>query len=604
MASTEATGYRIDFEPLGRHGDGRPDRSLLEAARELGVDLNSVCGGHGHCGQCQVRVVTGEASAVTGAERGLLSAAELAGGMRLACQAYPRGACVVDVPADSLGAAMRSQVEGREAAGSIDPIVRASQVELEPPALGRAAADADALLAALPGVDTIDVGVLRGLSPALRRHGWRCTAHVRGREVVAVNAPATRAVGLAVDLGTTGVAGYLLDLEQGQVLAARGTMNPQIAFGEDVISRIVHARQSAAAREQLRQQAADCLDQLAGELCAEVGLEPTDVVEAVVVGNTAMHHLLLGLPTEQLALSPFVPAVAEAVTVKARDANLGLAPGAYLHLLPNIASFVGADHVAVLLATEADWRGRNALVLDIGTNTEVSLIARDGTIRSLSAPSGPAFEGYHIVAGMRATAGAIERIFVSPEEVEVQTIGGGAPVGICGSGIVDALAQLHLCGVLSTNGRIQLGSHANVRERDEHRSFLLVDADDSATGRPIEVTQEDVREILLAKAAIQSGIAVLLSESELEADDLDVVVIAGAFGSYLSVENAAAVGMLPALPVERLHQVGNAAGAGAKLALVSRSARAHARELRERVRYIELASHPQFVRRYAESCRL
>jgi uncharacterized 2Fe-2S/4Fe-4S cluster protein (DUF4445 family) len=500
-------------------------------------------------------------------------------------------------------------VEGHESAAAIDPIVRAVDVELPRPTLERAVGDGDALVAALAAagyadVDTVDIDVLRRLSPALRAAGWRCTAHVRGREVVAVTAPETSPVGLAVDLGTTGVAGYLLDLEDGRVLAVRGAMNPQIAFGEDVVSRIVHARQSEEARAELRRAAVDGLNRLADELCVEAGLEPTDVVEAVVVGNTAMHHLLLGLPTEQLALAPFVPAVAGAVTVKARDAGLALAPGGYLYMPPNIASFVGADHVAVLLATADIWHDRNVLVLDIGTNTELSLIARDGSIRSLSAPSGPAFEGYHIVAGMRATTGAIEHVRIADGEVEVQTIGGAAAVGICGSGIVDALAQLHLAGVLSPNGRIQLGSHANVREYEEHRSFLLVGEDESATGRSIVVTQEDVREILLAKAAIQSGTGVLLSEGGVGGDELDLVVIAGAFGSYLSVENAVAVGMLPPLPAERIHQVGNAAGMGAKLALVSSSARARASELRQRVEYIELASHPEFVRRYAQSCRL
>ena len=327
-------------------------------------------------------------------------------------------------------------------------------------------------------------------------------------------------------------------------------------------------------------------------------------MEAVVVGNTAMHHLLLGLPTEQLALAPFVPAVSDELTIKARDIGLELARGSYLYLPPNIAAFVGADHVAVLLATADEWRGKNAIVLDVGTNTEISLVTTDGSIRSLSCPSGPAFEGYHVKHGTRATVGAIERIQITADAVHLQTIGAAPPVGICGSGIVDALGQLHLAGVLSPNGRIQLGSHPGVREVGGQREFVLA-GEDATDGRgAISVTQDDLREILLAKAAVQSGIDVLLASSGLTSGDIELIVVAGAFGSYIDLENAIAIGMFPRLPLERFKQVGNAAGMGAKLALISSAVRAEARELCRRVDYIELARYPNFARLYARSCLL
>lgn len=605
----DGTAYRIDFEPLGRHGSCRGDESLFDLSRALGVDLVSLCGGQGHCGRCRVRLVDGLAGEVSAAEREQLSPEELDAGFRLACRTRPRSDCTVFVPAESLSSAMRSQVEGRESGVAVQPLVRAVELELAQPSLERPLADGDAVNAGLrrsTGVEaeSIDVTVLRDLSPKLRDWGWRCTVHVRGREVVAVAPPGSRALGLAFDLGTTGVAGYLVELATGRVLAARGAMNPQISFGEDIVSRIVHARTSAAAREDLRQAAVDGLNRLADELCTEAGTRPADVVEAVVVGNTAMHHLLLGLPTEQLALAPFVPAVSEELNVKARDVGLALAPGAYVYLPPNVAAFVGADHVAMLLATADEWAGRAALALDIGTNTEISLITADGAMRSLSAPSGPAFEGYHIRDGMRATDGAIERIEIDGDDVNWQTIGGCAPAGICGSGIVDALGQLHRAGVVSSNGRIRLDSHPRVREAGALREFVLVEEDATAGRDAIAVTQGDVREILLAKAAIQTGIGVLLAESGLSEPDLDAVVIAGAFGSYLDVENAVAIGMLPRLPLARFKQVGNAAGMGAKLALVSSAARARASELRRRIDYLELASYPRFAHRYADSCRL
>ena len=606
MAKAVERTYRVEFEPVGRQGRRPAGESLLDAGRQLGVDLQCICGGHGKCGTCRVQLVAGEVGNATEADREHLNAEELARGFRLACQVVPSSDLVVFVPTESLGSAMRSQVEGRGIGIAVEPTVEAVELELPPPSLEHLLADGEAVLAALRAsgreAETVDLDALRGLSPLLRGSGWRCTSVVRGREVIAVAPPGSHPLGLAVDLGTTGVAGYLVELSEGRVLATRGTMNPQIAYGEDVVTRIVHSRSSPANREQLRRTAVDGLNRLAEELCAEAGFSQADVVDAVVVGNTAMHHLLLGLPTEQLALSPFVPAVSAGLSVKARDVGLTLAPGAYVYLPPNIAAFVGADHVAMLLATEDEWRGRCAIALDIGTNTEITLTLADGTMRSLSCPSGPAYEGYHIRDGMRATDGAIERIHIWADGVGLQVIGGREPVGICGSGIVDALGQLHLAGVVSRNGRIELGSHPRVREVDGRREFVVVEEADGR--RPVSVTQEDVREILLAKAAIQTGTEVLLDDSGVTAGDLDVVIIAGAFGTYLDLANAMVVGMLPALPLERFRQVGNAAGMGAKLALTSAAAREQARDLRDRVEYIELASYPGFSRRYADSCRL
>ena len=603
------TSHEVTFQPVGRRAACGPDQSLLGLAQELGVDLISLCGGNGQCGRCRVQIVSGQVTEPTEADEENLSDHELDEGFRLACQTFPESPLTVGVPPESLSTAMRTQIESRETNISVVPTVHTYALELPRPSLEHPLADADSLLAVLrqtvgPGVDTVDIGVLQHLSPDLRAWDWRCTASVRGSEVIAIGPPGSRPIGLAVDLGTTGVAGYLVDLERGEVLAARGMMNPQIKFGEDVISRITFARTSPESRKALQQVAVEGLNGLTAGLCGEAGLTIGDVVEAAVVGNTAMHHLLLGLPTEQLALAPFVPAVGRDVTVRARDIGLELAPGAHVYLPPNIAGFVGADHVAMLLATAEDWRGRTAVALDIGTNTEISLVTPDGAIASLSCPSGPAFEGYHIKDGTRATTGAIERIQITADEVRYQTIGGAAPAGICGSGILDAVGQLHLAGVLSDNGRILPGSHPRVRVDDPLREFVLTEPGANSGRKAISVTQEDVREILLAKAAIQTGIHVLLAEAGVAPDDLDVIVIAGAFGSYIDVENAMAIGMFPRLPLERFKQVGNAAGAGARLALISDRVRAEARDLYTRVTYVELARYPGFARLFGRSCRL
>jgi len=384
-------------------------------------------------------------------------------------------------------------------------------------------------------------------------------------------------------------------------LCSQGLMNPQIAYGEDVVTRIMRAQQSAEEVARMQQVAVQALLQLARDLTAQVQAEPEDIVDAVVVGNTAMHHLLLRLPVEQLALAPYVPAVSSALDIKGRDLGLRLAPGAYVHLLPNIAGYVGGDHVAMILGT-AVWQASGCvLALDIGTNTEICLVNR-GCLSSVSCASGPAFEGAHIRHGMRAAEGAIERLRLVGDRVEYHTVGEASAVGLCGSGILDALAQLHLAGVVDRNGRLR--DHERVRTAGDQREFVLVSAGETAGGSAITLTQHDVRQLQLAKGAIRTGIQALLQANGVTDEDIDQVVIAGAFGSYIDVSSAMAIGMLPALPLERFRQVGNAAGTGARLALVSQQQRALAQEIARRVQYLELATVPNFQDIFAESMYL
>jgi uncharacterized 2Fe-2S/4Fe-4S cluster protein (DUF4445 family) len=425
---------------------------------------------------------------------------------------------------------------------------------------------------------------------------------VREREIVALLPPGARPLGLAVDLGTTKVAVYLVDLETGRTLASEGVMNPQIAYGEDVIARLAFAKGDLSQAALLQDLVAKALNGAAAEMCARVGAEPAHVVDSVIVGNTAMHHLFVGLPVEQLARAPYVPAVASALDVKARDLGLRVAPGGYVHLLPNVAGYVGADHVAMLLATEVAQSEGVVLAIDIGTNTEICLANR-GTLTSLSCASGPAFEGAHIKHGMRAADGAIEHLRLVEERVEYQTIGGVPPAGLCGSGILDALAQLYLAGVVDARG--QMGEHPRVRETDGPREFVLVGEDEDDGKQPaITFTQKDVRELQLAKGAMRTGINVLLETNGLTADGIDQVIIAGAFGTYIDVASAVAIGMLPRLSLDRFRQVGNAAGMGAKLALISRSKRVEAQALARQIDYVELATDSRFARTFAQAMYL
>jgi uncharacterized 2Fe-2S/4Fe-4S cluster protein (DUF4445 family) len=480
-----------------------------------------------------------------------------------------------------------------------EPPIRALDAHLTAPTLETPLADDANLWAALGmAAGKIDLQVQQGLSQQIRDLGWEARVALRGDEIVAVGAPGARWVGLAVDIGTTKIAGYLVDLESGKTLASRGLMNPQIAYGEDVVSRIAAASKSADDAARLQALLVDTLSQLAAELCAEVGADPLDIVEAVAVGNTAIHHLFLRLPVRQLGLSPYVPSTRAALDVKARDIGLRIAPGAYVHLLPNVAGYVGADHVAMLLATRIAGADQATLAIDIGTNTEICLNV-SGRLTSVSCASGPAFEGAHIQFGMRAAPGAIEHMRLVDGRVELQTIGGEMPVGVCGSGLLDVVAQLRLNNILDRTGK--MGAHPLVRNQDGPPEFILAERPELEA---ITISQKDVRQLQLAKAAIRLGIQALVEAEGLAEDDIAQVIIAGAFGTFIDVSSAITIGMLPHLPLERFRQVGNAAGTGARMALVSLSQRAEATRIASQVGYIELAAMQNFNRKFAEATSL
>jgi uncharacterized 2Fe-2S/4Fe-4S cluster protein (DUF4445 family) len=591
------TACTIDFEPIGRRGECQKNESLLACARQLGVGINSICGGKGTCHSCKVQVLSGTVSKPKPTERDIFTVRELKEGWRLACQTYPTGDCKIAVPTESMTTPQRVQVEGLEVKVTPEPSSRAYLLQLVAPLLNAPRADDDRLLRALDQqhklqCTKVDISALRSISDQLRSWNWRSQAVVRNGEVIAVLPPKCHQLGLAIDLGTTKVAGYLVDLDSGQTLAAKGMMNPQISYGEDIISRVNRVVKSPDEGVQLQNLVVNAVNQLCAELSNEAGTKPGEIMEAVVVGNTAMHHLFLRLPVKQLALSPFVPAASRALDIKAGGLGLNIAPGAYIHLLPNIAGFVGADHVSMLLATDAWQTEGTTVALDIGTNTEVSLIYK-GKITTTSCASGPAFEGGHIKYGMRAAAGAIERLRIDGGRIQYQTIDGVSPVGICGSGILDALAQLYVAEVIDEGGRI-IDNRPRVRTYKGQHEFVLVSKEERKGKPAITITQSDVRELQLAKAAIRTGIQILLETSGCAEEDIKRVIIAGAFGTYIDVASAVAIGMLPPLPLKRFQQVGNAAGTGARLALISLKSRARAQTIASRVDYIELASKPSF----------
>ena len=570
----------LGFPQLEREIESRAGETIFQAARRCGVRIIGACGGRGVCGTCRVQVV-----------EGAIDAPDKTGWVK-ACQVRPQSDCIVQIAERSLAPVVRAEFEAGETVEMLplDSAVVCHDISVSEATLTDTLSDLDRVCRALPTPpDGIDLHAARQLPAALRAGHWSLRAHIRGGELIGVSSVGRRPLGLAVDLGTTNVAGFLLDLETGARVASLGIENPQVAWGADVISRMNHAIQSGEGATELRQAAYTAIGAIAHDLCTSVGADPVDIVDVTICGNTAMHHLLLGLPVRQLGRAPFVAAVREAMDIKARELDLGVCPGAYVHIAPNIGGFVGSDHVTALLATEELWRNAcTALVMDIGTNTEISLI-HHGEIVSASCPSGPALEGGHISCGMRAAEGAIERVTVEGGRLRIATIGKRQPAGICGSGVIDTLAALRQAGILDDGGRIGAG-HPDIAEVDGARVAVLAP--------DVTFNQHDVRAVQLAKAAIRTGIDLLLRERGLIEDDIALVVVAGAFGSYIDVSNAIAIGLLPALPLDRFRQVGNAAGAGIRQMLASLKARVRARELAQACRYLELSTRSDFQKSF------
>lgn len=602
--------HRVDVPALDRQIECREDETLFAAARRAGLRIVGACGGRGHCGSCIVRVTEGRVHREgEGAHKKWLRA----------CCLQARSDLTLEIAPRSLAPIVRADVRtgGEEAPLPLDASLAAVELTLAPATLQDLASDADRLRRALAERTepiapiqpaTIDWAASAALPGVLRQHGWQVQARLRQAEpggaptLASVARPGAPLLGLAVDLGTTNAAAFLVDLASGRRLASLGLENPQVAWGADLISRINHAIKEPGTAEALRRAAVGAIQSLAHDLARAVDAQVTDIADAVVCGNTAMQHLLAGWPVAQLGRAPFVAAALEPLDVAADRLGLALGPGAALHLAPSIGGFVGGDHVTALLATEAIWRAPGvSLIMDVGTNTEISLV-HDGRILSASCPSGPALEGGHIGSGMRAAEGAIERVEVVDNELRLQVIGAVAPVGLCGSGVLDALAAFVGAGWIDTRGRIVAGRHPCIAEVDGVRAITLAEeTEERHRSIPaVRFSQPDVRAVQLAKSAIRTGVRLLCAEAGLDESQIDRFVIAGAFGAYIRVESARAIGLLPPLPLDRFEQVGNAAGLGVQQMLSSRERRARAAQIARQARYVELSSRSDFQKTFLQ----
>jgi uncharacterized 2Fe-2S/4Fe-4S cluster protein (DUF4445 family) len=587
--------------------------TILEAARAILISdtntLNAPCGGKGLCGRCKIRVPSGLVSPPSDAEMRTLSPEDLQAGFRLACQTEVLSSLRVEIPAASLAGRQDLQIEGVEVATDVQPAVKRYNISVRPSSLSHPRSVWAQVLDELETQHrikgaSVDLSLLRNAMPVVSSEQ---TTTVALCDTKVINAyfsnPAPKPLGLAVDLGTTKIAAFLVDLESGSTLASEAAMNPQIPYGEDVMSRITYCSTDRDHRERMAELVRSCIRDLLDKLVSRIRADPQQVEDSVIVGNTAMHHLFLELPVKQLAGSPYIPAVTSPLQVDARSMGLLMAPGAGIYFPPCIAGFVGGDHVAMILGSRIHETYAPTLGIDIGTNTEI-VISTPTRLISCSCASGPAFEGAHVKHGMRAVQGAISEVNWVTEEnrFSYRTIGDCRPLGLCGSGIVDAIAGLVKAGILDFRGLLDR-HHPDVRTDGDGKNpeYVIVRKDQSGTGEDITITQKDVVAIQLAKAAIRSGTELLLSAAGLTKDDLDKIIIAGAFGTHLNLESALSIGLLPSIPLDKFESVGNAAGTGARLALISRSEREMAERIAEATQYLELTAVPQFSSTFARA---
>ncbi len=635
------TKHTVILQPSGRRGQVDEGTSVRAAARELGVEIESICAENATCGKCLILVEEGRfqkynidskrenLSPVGVEERAYFARRPKllkdkgweVGQVRLSCQAKVLSDVLINVPEESRGNKQIVRKSARERAIEIKPAIRKYYVAMTPPNLERPIADWERLAKGLEtamglvrrGEEnlprwfdlTIDYQCLRTLSSTLRDAHWKVTVSVwRDQQVISVQPGYMEdSYGAAVDIGSTTVALYLCNLRTGELLAAESEMNPQIVYGEDVMSRIQYTIEHKDGLEKLHKAMITTLNKLLAQSAKTAQIKTEEILEMVLVGNSTMHHLLLNLPPRDLGLAPFVPAIHSSVDIKARELGLQIHPAGNIHVLPTIASFVGADTSGMILAEEPHKQDENWLLIDVGTNAELVLGNRKRLVCT-STPTGPALEGAHVEYGMRAAPGALERVQIDEKTLEprYKIVGEdnwntGKAKGICGSAVIDAVAELFRTGIVDSRGRFRNGLESKrVREGENGWEYVIAWAEETTIGRDIPMTQQDVRQIQLAKAALFTAARTLLKRTGLQSPDK--IILAGGFGSYIDKEKAMLIGLIPDCELERVYAVGNAAGDGARIALLNVEKRDEIDSVTRRVERFELPTDPEFQNQF------
>jgi uncharacterized 2Fe-2S/4Fe-4S cluster protein (DUF4445 family) len=634
------TNPLIVFTPSGKRGRFPVGTPVLQAARSLGVDIDSVCGGRAICGRCQINVGEGEfakhgitsraanVSAFSKVEERYDRIKGLPQGRRLSCQTQILGDLVIDVPPESQ---VHKQVVRKEADTRVielDPATRLCFIEVEEPDMHKPSSDLERVYRALKEqwqIDDLscDLSIISDLQKVLRKGEWKITAAVYSRAPGGGNRLTAiwpgfhdKAFGLAIDVGSTTIAAHLTNLSTGEVAASAGLMNPQIRFGEDLMSRVSYVMMNPGGEKEMTAAVREALNTLSAQVASQAGIDLTDILEIVLVGNPVMHHLFLGIDPVELGGAPFALATGLPVTVPARELDLKLNAGAWAYVLPCIAGHVGADTAGVVLSEAPHVSEQIMLAVDVGTNAEIVLGSKQRLL-ACSSPTGPAFEGAQISCGQRAAPGAIERIRIDAQTLEPrykvigsdlwsdepgfeEAVAATGVTGICGSGIIEIIAEMYLAGIINQDGLVD-GSLAerSPRIRANGRTFTYVVRD----GEPlISITQNDVRAIQLAKAALYAGIRLLMDKLELQS--VDKIRLAGAFGSHIDVKYAMILGLIPDCDLKNVQSAGNAAGTGARIALLNSAARDEIEGVVRRIEKIETAVEPMFQQHFVEAMAL
>lgn len=614
--------YSVLFLPDNVTVEVAPGETIFRAASRAGIELKSTCGNKGTCGRCAIKIKEGKVHT----REGNIGARLRRTGHVLACQTFVEGDVVVEIPRDSRLDEHQVLLARRTESGELaekeldllegyafEPLGRKVYLELPPPSITGKATDLSRLeieLRKKVAAEHLHMSLdnLRRLAEVLRAGDWKVTttlAHTDGFTEIVNLEPgrsSSQAYGLAIDIGTTTVVVYLVDLATGATVDQRGGYNKQARFGDDVISRIIHATENGGLNE-LHLAVLATMNELVEKLVQRHGIARTDICAAVVAANTTMAHLFLGLPPKYIRLAPYIPTASNFPPVKAGEIGLAINPQAWVTSFPAVASYMGGDIVAGVLATRLAESDALTLFIDIGTNGEMVLGNRDWMI-SCSCSAGPAFEGGGIAFGMRAMKGAIERVTIDPVtyEVQVQAISGYLPMGICGSGLIDLLAKLRQAGLIDRTGQFTRDAATpRLRQTDEDTEFVLVWGSETECGKDIVITESDIKNVIRSKAAVFAGIQSLLKTMQMEVTAIDRVLIAGGFGNYLNIRDAVQIGLLPDLPPEKFDFVGNTSVKGAKLALLSRPALEAARELAQKMTYLELSAGNSFMEEFVSA---
>jgi uncharacterized 2Fe-2S/4Fe-4S cluster protein (DUF4445 family) len=616
---SEMKKYRVVFAPSFKEIAIEEGKNILEAAREAGVYVDSQCNGKGKCGKCRVRVAEGEVTPFTSQESEFISPPDRELGYRLACMTRIAGDVTLLLTGENILTSAAAKKVFSKRSKILNPAVKSYILDLtRKGSPGNISfEDITELLTEQHGLNNLtgDAGCLKNIS----KGAHKLTLFVwMDREIIAIRTGEDEtALGLALDIGTTTVALYICDLRNGNILVSGSITNPQVLFGTDIMSRIAYSvDHPVVGVKRMRDELIHAVNAVIEEMAASNGFSPYQIMDVTVVGNTVMHHIFLGLAPDHMGLWPFQPTVTGSVNVKARDTGLTMNPFSYAHVLPVEAGFVGADNVGVLLSEEPYNQDELSLIIDLGTNGELVLGNKD-RLMSCSCATGPAFEGAQISSGMRATTGAIEKIRIDPATREVDyavigkkgwasqhTPGKFKPVGICGSAILDAVAQLFKAGVIKQNGAFTNTPNIPELRKGETgvKEFLFVPGPETGTGRDIVLTQKDIRQIQLAKAAVQAGCKILMNHFKM--DSINRIVIAGAFGLHIDKENALTIGLFPCCSPENIIVVGNAAGHGAYLALINKDKREEADRIARTVEHIELALEAEFQGEFLKALSL